>query len=84
MAKEIHYSPDMVCPYCGNEEFFVKQSFKGTCDYNMRFDMNNQNVYNGEMHENTQYKITSKYAYCNNCFKRLFKVEELSDEQFQS
>ncbi len=78
MAKEIHYSPDMVCPYGGNEEFFIKQSFKGTCNFNMRFDMDNQDVENGEMYENASYKTVGKYAYCNNCFKRLFKVEELS------
>ncbi len=77
MAKEIHYSPDMVCPYCGNEEFYIMQSYKGTCKFNMRFDMNNDDVENGDMHENTQYKTISKYAYCNNCNKRLFPISEL-------
>ena len=77
MAKVIHYSPDMVCPYCGNEEFYVKQSYRGVCNYNMRFDMNNDDVENGDMHEFAQYKTIGKYAYCNNCGKRLFPVSEL-------
>lgn len=78
MAKrEIHYKPDMVCPYCGNEEFFIKESYKGTCEYNMRFDMDNRDVENGEMHEGTMYKPIGKYAYCNKCRKRLFPISEL-------
>ena len=80
MAKEIHYSPDMVCPYCGNEEFFIKQSFKGTCNFNMRFDMDNENVENGDMYDNVSFETIGKYAYCNNCFKRLFKIGELPNE----
>ncbi len=75
----IHYSPDMTCPYCGNDEFFIKQSYKGTCEYNMRFDLD-YNVENGEMYENASFKTTSKYAYCNNCRKRLFNVSELPYE----
>ena len=42
----------------------------------MRFDMDDD-VENGDMYDNAQSKIIGKYAYCNNCFKRLFKVEEL-------
>ena len=76
MAKEIHYSPDMVCPYCGNEEFFVRQSYRGVCDYNLRFDFK-KDADNSEMFGNASFRTTSKYAYCNNCFKRLFKVSEL-------
>lgn len=72
---KIKYEPNMVCPYCGNEEFYVKQSFKGTCDYNMRFDRNNGNVENGDMWQNAEMKDTSKYAYCNDCNKRLFNME---------
>ena len=80
MAKAIHYSPDMVCPYCGNEEFYVRQSYQGTCECNMRFDMNNDDVENGGMFECAQYKTISKYAYCNNCRKRLFPISELPYE----
>lgn len=78
MAKEIHYSPDMVCPYCGSEKFYIEQSYKGTCSFYMRFDMDNDNVENGEMYSSATHKTIGKYAYCANCFKRLFKVEELS------
>ena len=76
MENKIKYEPNMTCPYCGNEEFYVKQSFKGTCDYNMRFDRNNGNVENGEMWQNAEMKDISKYAYCNGCNKRLFNMED--------
>ena len=76
MENKIHYSKDMKkCPYCGNEEFYVKQSFSGICEYNMRFDMGT-NVENGEMWDNATMKDLTKYAYCNNCDKRLFPIEE--------
>lgn len=77
--REIHYSPDMVCPYCGNEEFFIRQRYKGTCEYNMRFD-GGIDVENGAMYENASHQNTGKYAYCNNCGKRLFKISELPDK----
>lgn len=62
------------CPYCGNEEYYIKQSYKGTCKYNLRFD--GKEAENGDMHEYTEYTNTSKYAWCNECNKRLFKLEE--------
>lgn len=62
------------CPYCRSEEYYIKQSFKGTCDYHIRFD--GKEAENGEMHSNAEYKNTSKYAWCSECNKRLFKLEE--------
>lgn len=64
------------CPYCGSEEYYIKQSFKGTCEYIFRFDGKKDEVDNGHIHDNIQYKITSKYAYCRECDKRLFKINE--------
>jgi len=62
------------CPYCGSEEYYIKQSFKGTCEYIFRFD--GKEAENGHIHDNIQYKNTSKYAYCSECDKRLFKIDE--------
>lgn len=62
------------CPHCRNEEYYIKQSYRGTCHYNLRFD--GGEAYNGEMWDNAQFKNTSKYAYCNNCGKRLFELKE--------
>lgn len=73
--SKIQYKPDMVCPYCGNDEFFVRQSFTGTCGYNMKFNLKAAD--NSEMYDNVTFKTIGKYAYCNNCFKRLFSVDEL-------
>lgn len=63
-----------VCPYCGSEEYYIKQSFKGTCNYKIRFD--GEETENGSMHGNADYKNLSKYAWCNNCHKKLFMVNE--------
>ncbi|EDT74783.1 hypothetical protein [Clostridium butyricum] len=62
------------CPYCSSEEYYIKQSFKGTCEYIVRFD--GKEADNGHMHGNTEYKNTSKYAWCRECGKRLFKLED--------
>lgn len=62
------------CPYCGNDEYFIKQRYRGTCEYNMRFD--GKPAENGQMWDNAEFANTSKHAYCNNCYKRLFKLEE--------
>ncbi|WP_026884287.1 hypothetical protein [Clostridium akagii] len=62
------------CPYCGSEEYYIKQSYTGTCNYNIRFD--GKVAENGEMWEEAQFKNTSKYAWCNECDKKLFKIDE--------
>lgn len=67
--------PITKCPHCGNDEFYVKQKVTGTIEYNYNFD-GSHDAYNGDYIDNLNYKTTSKYAYCNNCRKRLFKITE--------
>lgn len=62
------------CPHCGSEEYYIKQSFKGVCEYFMRFD--GEEAENTTMYENSEWKNRSKYAWCTGCHKRLFKLEE--------
>lgn len=62
------------CPYCGSEEYYIKQSYKGTAKYCMRFD--GEEAENGELYASAQHKDISKYARCLNCEKRLFKIED--------
>lgn len=61
------------CPYCGSVEYYIKQSFKGTCNFRIRFD--GEEVDNSDIHDNAQYKLRSKYAYCCKCNKKLFKLD---------
>ena len=76
---KIHYSEDMEkCLYCGNDEFYIRQSYYGTCEYNYRFD--GKDAENGEMWQNATMKDLTKYAYCNNCHKRLFPTKEYYDK----
>lgn len=62
------------CPYCGSKVYHIKQSFKGTCTFRIRFD--GEETDNGDIHDYAKYKNTSKYAYCDECNKRLFKIED--------
>jgi hypothetical protein len=73
-AKKVIDKNIKKCPSCGSEEYYIKQSFTGTCNFRLRFD--GKETDNGDMHDNTQYKNTSKYAYCNDCNKKLFELEE--------
>lgn len=56
------------CPFCGNEEFYTKQQFRGGCWYNERFDGNEAD--NTEMYDGLLSYGGDK-AYCNNCNKYL-------------
>lgn len=68
-------SKDIVCcPYCGSEEYYIKQYAHGSINYNVRFD--GKEADNGEMYDLLTIKNTSKYAWCNECGKRLFKLED--------
>lgn len=61
------------CPYCGSEEYYIKQSYTGYCEYHMKFD--GKEAENGEMWEGSRFKNTSKYAWCSECHKQLFELE---------
>lgn len=56
------------CPFCGNEEFYTKLQFRGSCWYNERFDGNEAD--NTEMYDGLLSYGGDK-AYCNNCNKYL-------------
>lgn len=61
------------CPYCGHDEYYIKQSYKGNCDFRIRFDGKEGD--NGDMHDFATYKNISKYAWCSSCNKKLFELE---------
>ena len=64
------------CPYCNNDEIMIKCRIVGQCNYNISLD-SKKTAYNGEMYDYTTLKPMSKYAYCNQCGKRLFKHNEV-------
>lgn len=75
MAKKIHYTKEMKeCPYCGHDEFYIKQSYSGVCNYYYRYD--GEAAYNAEMYDGSTFIDLRKYAYCGDCNKRLFPIEE--------
>lgn len=62
------------CPYCGGETYYIKQRYSGCGNYYFNFDGTDTD--NSEFYENSDYKLTSKYAWCADCDKRLFKLED--------
>lgn len=60
------------CPHCGCDTYYIKQSITGTIKYRLRYD--GKDADNTEMYENISYTNISKYAWCNDCDKRLFKL----------
>lgn len=63
--------PFKKCPYCGNEEFYIKQYVHGNVNYHCRFD--GKEGENGELHEPLSYTDIGKFAYCSECQKKIFK-----------
>lgn len=75
MSKKMHYSKTMKeCPYCGHDEFYIKQSYSGESEFNYRFNGGETN--NSEFFDGANIKDTTKYAYCKGCRKRLFLMKE--------
>lgn len=68
------------CRKCGNEkEFYVKESFKGRCSFFFRTDGGKSD--NGEMYQNADHSLVSKFIYCADCNARVKKLtpdEEVS------
>ena len=65
--------PISECPHCGSDEIYVKATYSGNCDYHMKLD-GSLEAYNGEMYDYATMKIRSKYAFCSDCDRKLFKL----------
>lgn len=60
------------CPYCGSEEYFIKQQASGRMLWRMRFD--GEEADNATYYESLNVENESDYAWCSKCGKRLFKL----------
>ena len=65
------------CPHCGGKDFFVKQSISGIGYFYGTLDGREGD--NTELHSGLKYKNLSKYAYCVDCQKRMFKITDDMD-----
>lgn len=62
------------CPHCGSDMgYYTKDYISGSCRYNHNYD--GSQAYNGEMYDYLDHE-SGKIAYCSNCDKRLFKIED--------
>lgn len=62
------------CPHCGRTNgYYIKGRYSGTWEMRYGFDGKQEPSY--EMYDGAQHTY-GKYAYCQVCDKRLFRVEE--------
>lgn len=61
------------CPFCGNDEFYVKQYAYGTIICRKRFD--GEVASNEDLYDCLNYKYSGR-AYCLNCDKYLGNLEK--------
>lgn len=64
------------CPYCGCEDYYHHQFMSGSGVYYSRFDGDNTKVENGDIHGCLSYTPTGKFAYCNDCGKKVFRFKK--------
>lgn len=70
----ISKSPIDKCPYCGSDiGYYTKERVHGSVHYNYNYDGSEAD--NGEMYDMLTYS-GGKYAYCLNCDRQLFKMED--------
>lgn len=67
--------PITECPHCGNDEIYLKVRYSGESDYNMKLD-GSLGADNSMLFNTAWMKPKSRYAYCNNCDKKLFKISD--------
>lgn len=60
------------CPYCGSDEYYTKEHVRGNVNHYVKFD--GQPANNMELYDYLNHKVRSKYAWCSDCNKRLFKL----------
>jgi len=68
---------DYCCPKCGSNIFVEKQKASGPIWHQFRLDGEVAN--NEDMYDCLNITQASKYAYCAECDKRLFKLSEIEN-----
>lgn len=64
--------PVKKCKNCGGVDFYVRQRISG---YGTYYDtLDGSEADNSDLHNNLSYKTISKYAYCADCKKRMFRI----------
>lgn len=67
-----HISEIQNCPFCGYEEYYKKETYKGTCNAYARFD--GKETENGDMYSYASHKLSSKFAYCTACNRKIARL----------
>lgn len=70
-VHSIDNPPFTQCPFCGSEDFFIKEHISGPVHMKFRFD--GEVADNGDMYEGTTTTETGVFAYCSGCRKRIFR-----------
>ena len=65
----------MKCQNCGGVRAYIKQTYKGTCNWKFNLETLEEEG-NEDMYEGTTYK-TQKFYYCENCNVKLGRIEDI-------
>ncbi|ASA22627.1 hypothetical protein B9T62_18645 [Paenibacillus donghaensis] len=69
-------APITQCPHCNSSEgYYIKEQVSGTVHYRTNFDGSEAD--NTEVYDYLKHR-SGKLAFCINCNKKIFKVEELT------
>ncbi len=60
------------CPYCGCEEYYYIERYKGNC--NSYHGFGDVEVENTDMYATAEHTLVSVYAYCSECDRKIFKI----------
>lgn len=63
------YTPKNPCKHCGSTEFYLKEKYKGYCEFRVDIDENKE-CENEDMYITAEHRLVSKFYWCANCHKR--------------
>lgn len=67
------------CPYCGFGTYYTKAIVKGEVWHRYNFDGSEAD--NVSLYDGLDHKFKSKYAFCDECHKKLFKISDIGLNQ---
>ena len=67
--------PFTTCPFCGCDKFYTKERVVNPIMYIQRFDGRDCDEENEEMYDNIGTEPASKFAFCLDCGKRVFRID---------
>ena len=74
VEKQFLHGGDKVekCPHCGSDTYYIKETATCKIVHYSKFDGSEAD--NSEMYDGMTHKLRSKFAFCKNCDRKLFRI----------